>query len=31
VVDWNQDGTLDVITGDQEGRVWLWDGRQLPR
>jgi hypothetical protein len=30
-VDWNQDGTLDVITGDQEGRVWLWDGRQLPR
>jgi hypothetical protein len=31
VVDWDQDGTLDVITGDQEGRVWFWDGRQLPR
>jgi hypothetical protein len=31
IVDWNQDGRLDVITGDQEGRVWLWDGRQLPR
>lgn len=31
VVDWNQDGVLDVLTGDQEGRVWFWDGRRLPR
>jgi hypothetical protein len=31
VVDWTADGVLDVLTGDQEGRVWLWDGRRLPR
>lgn len=31
VVDWNEDGTLDLLTGDQEGRVWFWDGRGLPR
>ncbi|HEY8551591.1 MAG TPA: VCBS repeat-containing protein [Vicinamibacterales bacterium] len=31
VVDWNLDGVLDVLTGDQEGRVWFWDGRALKR
>jgi hypothetical protein len=30
-VDWNHDGVLDLLTGDQEGRVWWWDGRQLAR
>ena len=30
-VDWDGDGVLDVLTGDQEGRVWWWNGRQLPR
>ncbi len=31
VVDWDGDGVLDVLTGDQEGRVWVWNGRGLPR
>jgi hypothetical protein len=31
VTDWDRDGVLDVLTGDQEGRVWLWNGRGLPR
>lgn len=31
VVDWNGDGVLDLLTGDQEGRVWFWDGGRLPR
>ena len=31
VTDWDSDGTLDLLTGDQEGRVWVWNGRDLPR
>lgn len=31
VVDWNHDGILDLLTGDQEGRVWWWNGTDLTR
>jgi hypothetical protein len=31
VTDWDGDDTLDLLTGDQEGRVWFWNGKALPR
>lgn len=31
VTDWDGDGILDLLTGDQEGRVWVWNGKGLPR